>query len=123
MTRDWKAVAGALVAGILIGAAAQRAFPPKPPKGRMVAHITRKLKLSPEQKQLLQRIVEAKRRRMDALHEENKPKVQAVRESAREEIRAILTPEQQRRFDEMLARWKERRVKHGRPDGPMPHHP
>lgn len=122
MKSDWKAVAGALLAGILIGAAVQRAFPPHPPRGRMVAQLTRKLKLSADQKQKLQSIVEAKRRKMDALHEENKPRVMMIRESAREEIYAILTPEQQARFDEIVARWKARRAKHGPGDGPPPQH-
>lgn len=114
---DWKAVLWALVAGILLGVAFTRAlssprnFSPERRHGRMAEMMSRKLKLSPEQKVELRRILDAKRQRMHAMRSEVEPKFEELRESTRLEIRAVLTPEQREKLDRLEAKWRKRREK------------
>lgn len=114
---DWKAVLWALVAGILLGVAvtrvvhSRRGFSPERRHGRMAEMMGRKLKLSPEQKEKLREILKAKREKMRAMRSEMEPKLDELRQSTRLEIRAILTPEQQEKFDRLEEKWRKRQEK------------
>jgi hypothetical protein len=45
---------------------------------------------------------------MTALHEQFRPKFQALREATRTEIRLLLNPAQQKKFDDLSAKWEQR---------------
>jgi Spy/CpxP family protein refolding chaperone len=77
------------------------------------------LNLSPEQETRLKVIMEAHRPELEAVLRETFPKVRAVHERIDAELRKVLNPEQQKRFD----RWKAEHPEHdgrmgGRRGGP-----
>lgn len=82
-------------------------------KKRMMDRLDRELKLSEEQKQQVHAIFEAKHPKMMALHEEMRPKFEALKSETHEQIRKVLTPDQQTKFEalkvKMEERWKKKR--------------
>lgn len=122
MTGDRKAVAWALVAGILLGGGLVWSFGPRPwwarrgPE-RMVRRLSSKLDLSAEQRKRLEAIIESKRGRLEALRTEMHPRFEEIRESTRAEIRGILDERQRAKFEKIEERWKKLRDKGGRGPG------
>lgn len=96
MTIQWKQVVIALVAGLLLGAAAGTLSTTLmtrkwgPPGHRMLERLDHRLHLTSEQ-----------RDRVEAIIEGTRPRLREIRESTREEIRALLTPEQREKFEAM----------------------
>lgn len=80
------------------------------------------LDLTPEQQEQIQAIFRASRPRTDSVLHASLPRLEAIRDSVRGEIRAVLTPEQQRLFDEMEMR-RPRGGPRGRRGGPGPEFP
>jgi Spy/CpxP family protein refolding chaperone len=62
------------------------------------------LGLTAEQREQIQAIFRASRPRTDSVLQASLPRLQAIQDSVRAEIRAVLTPDQQRMFDEMESR-------------------
>ena len=77
-------------------------------KRHMLEHFSSELSLTPEQKEEVGAIFEKNRPQMMALQAEMRPKFEALRNLTHEEIRKILTPEQQKKFDVMSARFEKR---------------
>jgi Spy/CpxP family protein refolding chaperone len=73
--------------------------------------LERELGLSAEQKARLEEALEAHGNKARECREGARSEYAKLRERFREDVRALLTPEQRDRFDEMLAR-----KKHGRRD-------
>jgi periplasmic protein CpxP/Spy len=69
-----------------------------------VKHMTEKLGLTSEQQSSLRAILEEKKEKMEALHEQ----MRALREEHREKIRAVLTDEQKAKYDEMKKNGKKK---------------
>jgi Spy/CpxP family protein refolding chaperone len=132
--KKWHGVVVAFLIGFALGVifiqrCGPHGFPPpeehrgfphrgeKEMKDRMVEHLSRELGLSAQQKQQVGAIFEAKRPKMMTLHEEMRPKFEALRNATRDEIKKILTPEQQKKADVMEAEMEKRR---GEPNGPPP---
>ena len=118
MKLAWKQVTLAFVIGTGMGAAATWAYAPRmfhPHWGsvqfqqHMLEQFSSKLRLTPDQRQHVAAILEAKREKMDALRAEIRPRFEALRTSTSAEIRQFLTPEQQTRFDVMESEWKTKR--------------
>lgn len=61
------------------------------------------LKLTDEQTKSVQTIIDETRNEYRALHTELRPRFEEPRQKARARIRALLTPEQQQKFDAMIA--------------------
>jgi Spy/CpxP family protein refolding chaperone len=78
-------------------------------KERKVEHLDSKLDLTDEQKTRVESILESKHSQAKTIFEESRPKMEALRKSTDTEIRAILTPEQQVKFDKFAL---ERQEKH-----------
>ncbi len=70
-------------------------------RGNPVEHLTKALDLTPEQQAKIQPIFDAAKPQMKAAREESRQKVQAIRENTMAQIRPILTPAQQTKFDAM----------------------
>jgi Spy/CpxP family protein refolding chaperone len=85
--------------------------------GRLIERLARDLDLTTDQRTKIEGVLTARRPRLDALQQEVRSKFDAEQESLRNEIRAILTPEQQQKFDE---REKELRGRFGRRGPPPP---
>ncbi len=98
--------------------------PPGRPGGpRLLADgmppIVAELGLSPEQAVRARAIFESHRAEIEAAVQETFPRVRAVQDQVDREIRAILTPEQVARFDELRTRRPPMRGM----GGPPPPHP
>jgi Spy/CpxP family protein refolding chaperone len=109
------------VAGGLAGVALERVRetrrPPEfaPPMGMMqpgmdipFPQMFRELGLTPEQQSRISAILEASRPRTDELMRETLPRLRAHTDSVRQEIRAVLTPEQAATMDSLFAEMRRR---------------
>ena len=117
MRLAWKQLIVALVLGGCLGffgaaASLPRLFHHRWESGqfqhRLLEQFSSKLKLTPEQRTHIAAILEAKRQKIDALRAEIRPRFEEIRTSTGAEIRQLLTPEQQRKFDVMQAKWEAR---------------
>ncbi len=70
---------------------------------RLLQRFNAKLQLTPEQRTNVAAILEAKRQKIDALRTEMRPKFEELRNSTHAEIRRLLAPAQQQKFDVMQA--------------------
>jgi Spy/CpxP family protein refolding chaperone len=68
-------------------------------RGNRVEHLTKALDLTPDQQAKVKAIFEQAKPQIQAAREEGKQKAQAIRESVRSQIRPILTPAQQQKWD------------------------
>jgi len=76
-----------------------------------VAWLDRELKLTPEQRQQLEAILDEMAAGYRGIRERVGPEYEAVRQAGREKIRAILTPEQRARFEELVRGLDEERAR------------
>lgn len=76
-----------------------------PPPRLLVERLTNDLSLSPEQQSKIEQILTASRTRVETLQRDVRERFDAEQRSLRDEIRQVLTPEQQQKFDQ---REKER---------------
>ena len=97
----------ALIAGGALGyaggryAAARETMPGE--RGAMRHYIAAQLDLDATQVAKMDTILDARREEMTRIIAPVKPQLDASRTAAREKIMAILTPDQQKRFQEILA--------------------
>ena len=115
-----RTVALACLAGLLVGAAGgwwagRDLFPRRwgweQRYEKMLERFGVELKLTPEQKEQVKALLEAKRKKMEALRNETRPRWEEVRQSTQAEIRKLLSLEQQGKFDWMEKEWQARRSK------------
>jgi Spy/CpxP family protein refolding chaperone len=71
--------------------------------------------LTPEQRQQLEAILMQLHSEYKALHEQSDAQIDQARQQGRNRIRAILTPEQQPKFEEFLKRMDEERRRNAPP--------
>jgi len=76
-----------------------------------VAWLDRELKLTPEQRQQLEVILDETAAGYRGIRERVGPEYEAVRQAGREKIRALLTPEQRARFEELVRAIDEERAR------------
>jgi hypothetical protein len=84
---------------------------PKPPKGQVIADIDRQVGLTVEQKTQLGVIIDETQAKLRDIYASSDAQREKVRVASRSEFRAILTPEQQPKYDEFLRHAEERRKK------------
>lgn len=121
MRPEWRQVVPVFVIAFVLGAAAgswaQRMRGPRrgllpPPAAKIVARLSRELALDAGQRGAVLALLEARRPATEALHKETFDKMEVLRRSAQTEIRALLRPDQQAKFDAFSARMEARRRKH-----------
>ena len=112
-------LAGTAAASIVIPRALHHAWESGRFQERLLNQFSRKLHLTPEQRERVAAILEAKRQKINALRAEVRPKFDEIRATTSGEIRALLTPEQQPKFDEMQAK-RDARLKQWRGSGMKP---
>jgi hypothetical protein len=103
-------IAGTFAAGFATGAGLYRwatvdylrPLPPPPPL--LAPWVMEQLDLSAPQKQKAHQILGRHRPKLEAIFRDTFPKVRAEKEQAEREIRAILSPEQRKKLDELQAR-------------------
>ncbi len=101
------AVAGALGFGIY----QVRAGYWRPPRGErlqqlVMRRLSHELKLTPDQRQQVEAVVRETGQEFTRLREEVGPRFREIRTRSRDRIRALLNPDQQARFDALVARWE-----------------
>ena len=118
MKLAWKQVVIAFMLGGCVGFAVAKSCGPRMFhrhgdgthfQQRLLDRFSSKLQLTPEQRTQVAAILEAKRQKMDALRAEIKPRFEEIRISTSGEIRQLLNPDQQPRFDAMETEWAARK--------------
>ena len=84
---------------------------------RFLQRLDQALDLDPDQETEVRRIVETTRKKFRGAAEEASRMHRAIRKQARNQIRALLRPEQVEKYDEMTRR-KDRRFREGKRRGP-----
>ncbi len=117
----WLAVAAVFALGCATGALLDSAYrlragaargegrAGKRDPGRMFERMRRDLELDDRQAAEVRKVVDETGNEYRALRSEVRPRFDAIRQSARTRIRALLTPEQQKRFDARVAEKDARR--------------
>ena len=139
MVTPWKAILATLViflAGLMTGAVGvhrllksnhslPRAEPIHPWMLRdgFRAELERRLELTSEQSEAIERIMREGQERVREISSLVTPEIQAELRAVRAEIRDALTPEQQRRFEEIIRARRPRPPQIERPPGERPVRP
>ncbi len=107
-------VLAAFGCGVVAGAVGDRIWlfrrgPSHGPGGRFIAErilkrLDRDLKLTPQQHDAVKKIIDAHRVRVEGVFDGVRPQVHHEIETANNEIRAVLTPEQRQKFEELRMR-------------------
>lgn len=77
--------------------------PGGPPPGRLLERLDGVLQLTPDQHARVEQIFESRRKALEAVHDDVLARAQKEQRELQDEIRKVLTPEQQQRFDKWLA--------------------
>lgn len=80
-------------------------------RAKRVAEMTKELGLTPEQSTQVDQIIHGAHDEIKTIHDKSDADVDAVRQRAREQMRALLTPEQKPKFEAMVARMDQERRK------------
>jgi len=81
------------------------------PVNEVVAHFTQELQLTPSQQVQVTAIIDDTRAQWKALYAPVDAEKEQIRQQSRARIRALLTPEQQPKFDAFMRRLDEQRAK------------
>ena len=85
-------------------------------RAQKVETLTREANLTPDQRQQLEAILTQLHGEYKALHEQSDAQIDQARQKGRNQIRAILTPEQKPKFEEFLKRMDEERKRNAPPE-------
>lgn len=118
MRLDWRQVVPALLLGCIIGlwagawmhrAALRHTRAGASDTQRLLAKFNAELKLDAGQQETVRAVWESYRTQMKALHEDSFRRFEEIRASMRGDLAKLLNPKQQKRFQDMQARWDGRR--------------
>ena len=84
-------------------------------RAHRVAELTQELSLTPQQAQELDGILLHWHGETKAIHDQSEAQIEAIRVKGRNEVRAILTPDQKPKFEDFLKRHDEERKRNGPP--------
>jgi Spy/CpxP family protein refolding chaperone len=109
---------GAALGGVLgnvFGVHARNAAPPQLTEVEKRAHkvqrLTQELSLTADQQKQVEAIIASVQAQYKAIRQSTEPRIDEARQKGREQIRAILTPEQKPKFEDFLSRLDEERKK------------
>lgn len=110
-------LAGALLIGAAVGALGARWASGEPRGERWNGHgreefvdwLSRELELSADQRTEVAAVLERQHEALVALWREVRPRADEIRRETRQELRAVLTPEQQARHAELLEKMERER--------------
>jgi Spy/CpxP family protein refolding chaperone len=92
---------------------ANASLSPQERRAQKVEELTRVANLTPEQRQQLEAILTQLHSEYKTLHEQSDAQIDQARQKGRNQIRAILTPEQKPKFEEFLRKMDEERKRNG----------
>jgi Spy/CpxP family protein refolding chaperone len=102
---------GAYVVGAHAWGARREAQRPRDRRTRMVQQLTEDLNLTSAQQKQVDAILANMQAKYEEIHKQIAPQTEQARQQGREQIRAILTPDQKPKFEEFLRRLDEERRK------------
>lgn len=123
MTRAWRLVLPALLAGLLAGVwigsrcerSAQRRLRHQGPDAEQaLKKIRKQLSLRDDQTAAVRKIMEARKGEFAAARREGRERVLALRAGIDKEIEVVLDEDQRKKFAEMRIRW-DKKMREGRP--------
>ncbi len=131
--KPWMKTALTFLIGFLLGVAAtglviHHFFGPHHPPGvadvdRILRRLSSRYDLTADQKEKVAALLKQELPKTEALRKEGEVKFKALRDSFNIQLRALLSPDQQKKLDDMLAKWeqkqKERPRFFGCDDGPV----
>jgi len=82
-----------------------------PTRAHIIEQSTRELQLTPDQQKQLGVVIDDTRHKWDALYSPLDAQREQIRQEGRARIRAVLSPDQQLKFDDFMRRLDERRRK------------
>lgn len=104
------------VLGVTFGAVGNRIWnqrvsgePTKPTRDQVLQELTQRLQLTPEQQKQVGADIDDARAKWQALSAQHNDQREIVRQQYRASVRAILTPEQQAKYEELLKSIDEQR--------------
>jgi Spy/CpxP family protein refolding chaperone len=107
---------GAALGGMLgyvfahrVSAAAPQQMSDTEKRAQKVQRLTQELNLNPDQQKQLDAIMISVQAQYKGIHQSTDPQINEARQKGREQIRAILTPEQKPKFEEFLRQLDEER--------------
>lgn len=83
----------------------------RPPRNQVVSELTRELELTSDQQTQLGAIIDQTRAKWDVLEAPIQPERERIRQEGRQRIRAILTPDQVKKYDAFMQHLDEQRKK------------
>ena len=83
----------------------------RPSRNEVINSLTRELQLTADQQTQLGSIVDDTRARWDSLYAPLEPEHERIRQESRQRIRAILTPDQQKKYEVFMQHLDEQRKK------------
>ncbi len=111
--KKWKIILGitavfllGMVAGGLLTIRLERRFALHGPDAwarLVIRRLNWELRLDPSQREQLRDIVTTAQQEMKLVHEQNQPQIRTVLERAKDQTRAMLRPDQQAKFDKLIA--------------------
>jgi Spy/CpxP family protein refolding chaperone len=84
-------------------------------RAQRVTELTKELSLTPQQAQELNAILLHWHGETKTIHDQTDAQIEAIRQKGRNEVRSILTPEQQPKFEDFLKRFDEERKRNAPP--------
>lgn len=102
-----------LFLGLIISSLVWRRAQPSGPNPRaIVDELATELSLSDEQRQQVEKILAETRQQFQDLRKQFRPQMMQIRDSSRERIGALLTPQQKAEFDQLNQRQDSKREHH-----------
>jgi len=79
----------------------------------LMKKLTRRLDLTPQQQEKVAEIFAEMREDLSALRTKHRPEIEEIRARSHTRIKAVLDADQQKKFDEMIEQFKQRRRDRG----------
>ncbi len=117
MRTSWNHILLAFCAGLLMGgwagvrhekAILHQFWSRGPETQKILAKLSRKLDLNPQQEEQVRLLLESKREKILFLHQQMRAQFEALRLSMRAGIAQILNPKQKEKFTQMTQKWDKR---------------
>jgi len=105
-------VVGTYVVTTRVFARGQEQHTPAAARAHYIDRLTRELNLTEDQQKQIDAIIASVQARYDAIHQSVVPQFEQARQEGRAQIRQVLTPEQQPKFDDFMKRVDEERKAH-----------
>lgn len=86
-------------------------------RAQRVSQLTQVLGLTSEQSQQVDAILLQRHSEVKTIHDQTDAQIEQVKQKGREQIRAILTPDQKPKFEDFLKQLDEQRKRNGPPGG------